>query len=179
MRRPRTEDRETILEYMDFRCPGINSRSPVTDEEMNAVLEAFDRFNEFQSVADIAEKTRLTPDRTKTICFYLCLKESLTFETRETCPQEFAHAKHGRATWIFRRIEAPAPVRLIPNQPLFNLPDSSRDRLESALEKLRDDLRRYGLECDTLKIGDVLQVHIKGTPGGLLCAARHMAHRSF
>ena len=67
----------------------------------------------------------------------------------------------------------------MPNTPLFSVPESSRDRPDITLEKLKDDLRRYGVECDTLKIGDVLQIHVKGTNGGLLVAAKHMAQRSF
>ncbi len=179
MEKPKTNNKELILEYMEHRCPKLNSRASITEDEKYMVLDTFDRFNEFLQVKTIARLCDMTPERTKTVCFYLCTLGKMEFETRETNPKEFKHAKHGRATWVFRCAEEPKPIRLVPNSPLFNLPDSSRDRLETTLNKLKEDLRRYGLECDTLKIGDTLQIHVKGTPGGLLVAAKHMAQRSF
>ena len=179
MRKPKTTDREKILEYMEHRSPSINSRAPITKEESDKILDAFDRFNDYKSVSLLADKTGISPERTKTICFHLSVIGKMQFENRETCPQEFANAKHGRATWVFRCSEPPAPVRLIPNSPLFNVPQTGRERMDSALSKLREELTRYGVEVDTLKIGDTLQVHVKGSPGGLLVAAKYMAHRRF
>lgn len=181
MKKPRTKDREQILEYFEHRTPALNSRRPITEKEKSAVLSTFDAFNDYQTVATIAEKAQLSPERTKTICFKLSLLELLYFDNRETNPKEFEHAKHSRSTWIFKlkyTYKKPS-VRLVPNIPLFNLPDSSRERLDKTLQKLKEDLRRYGVEADTLKIGDTIQVHIKGTPGGLLVAAKHLTDRRF
>ena len=180
MKKPKTKDREQILEYFEHRTPALNSRRPITEKEKSAVLSTFDAFNDYQTVATIAEKARLSPERTKTICFKLSLLDQLYFDNRDTNPNEFKYAKHGRSTWIFKRkYKYSDAVRLVPNSPLFNLPDSSRERLDKTLDRLKEDLRRYGVEADTLKIGDTIQVHIKGTPGGLLVAAKHLTNRRF
>ncbi|MEC8257201.1 MAG: hypothetical protein VXZ87_03935 [Bacteroidota bacterium] len=179
MRRPKTDNREIIKDYMFYRLPSINSSSPISEHEENMILNLFDRFNEYKTITSIAQDMNISKDRAKTICFKLCLKKCLTFENRYTAPKKFIKSKYGRSFWIFRRAESTTrPIRLVPNTPLFSFPESSRDRLQHTLETLKNDLQRYGLECDTLKIGDTLQIHIKGSNGGLLVAARHMAQRS-
>ena len=179
MIKPKTSSREKLLEYMASRTPSLNSKAAITQKELDIVLNAFDNWNDYQTVTTIAKKTNMSQERTKTICFKLCLLSKLKFETRETNSYEFKNGKHGRSLWVFKSSQEKKPIRLVPNTPLFSVPESSRDRLDITLEKLKDDLRRYGVECDTLKIGDVLQIHVKGTNGGLLVAAKHMAQRSF
>lgn len=181
MEKPKTTNKDLILNYMEFKSPGLNSRRPITEEEIAKVKDTFDRFNDFKTIKEISIKTELRKERVISICFYLCCREELDFENRETDIDEFKNAKHGRAYWVFKLFKEDEPVRLIPNTPLFqiNAPDSSRDRLSKALETLKENLERYGVLVSASSFRDEINIRVAGTPGGLLVAAKFLGQRGF